>query len=207
MNCLYQPDLSKNEKVNIVIILLLLLGAILLLIFNRLLVIPYLLLYYIASSSAYLLRRRLLGKELLVIHDEEPGYYKNMYRVGLIIYGLVVILLIFLAVVQKDPVIRISLLLGLIALALMAISYRTFRRRVICAKGISSRETGNLKWQDIDSLYWSETKDHIVIFLTKTDKDQFLRRHIINIDEPARNEAEIVLRKLIMEHKIKEKIS
>lgn len=187
-----------------IITLMLILGFIYLLLVNRQFLLSYLLLYYIVSSVISLARRKALGRELLIITGQEPGYYQKLSILGLTVYFLAMVILAVMVIVRGDFYLEIALILGAIALFLMIISYRTFRRRVILEKGISGRECLHIQWKDIDSIYWDEKREYLVIFFRQANKEQFLRPIKIRVDERVKNELEILLRKIFRENKIKD---
>jgi hypothetical protein len=185
---------------------LLIAGFIYFLLFNRPFVISYLLFYYIVSSAISLVQRKRLGRELLVLHCEDSTIYRKLFVFGFAFYLFNMIFLIYLVFVHRTPSLILSLVLGLITTVFILISYRTFRRRIVCEKGISGRECDNVQWEGLDSIYWNEPKECLVIFLKRSHQQKFFRRFILKVDEPVRNDLENLLRKIFIENKITTRI-
>jgi len=174
------------------------------LLFNRHFLIPYLLLYYVVSTISLLVQRQRLGRELITLSSEESPTYRKLFLAGVTFFLLNILYLAYLTVILKASYLVISLILGIITALLIFISHRTFRRRVICEEGISGRECDNIRWGSLETIYWNESRDYLVIFLTKPHPQKVHRRFILKVDEPVRNEVENLLRKIFMENKIKD---
>lgn len=178
-------------------------GLIYLLFFNRHYLIPYLLFYYILSAAILLIQRRRLGRELITLSSEESTTYRRLFLAGVTFFFLNVVYLAYLVFILQAPYLIISLILGISALLLILVSNRAFCRRVIFEKGISGRECDNIRWGNLETIYWNETKDYLVIFLAKPHPQKVHRRFTLKVDEAVRNDVENLLRKIFMENKIK----
>lgn len=174
------------------------------LLFNRHYLIPYLLLYYVVSTIVLLVQRKRLGPELITLNSEESPTYRRLFLAGITFFLLNMLYLAYLAVILKAPYLIVSLILGLITAFLIFISRRVFRRRVICEEGISGRECDNIRWESLETVYWNESRDYLVIFLTKPHPQKVHRRFILKVDEAVRNDVENLLRKIFIENKIKD---